>query len=134
MYIFLREFTLFLNYLIHDTTTFLPDKSADTNWMTEKPICSWYGITCENDGKANSGVTEINLESNYLKTDDPDEVSALFFALPNLKKLDLKGNDHLALKFDDIWKSTQLESLQISATGITSIAGIGMATKLKELQ
>ena len=45
-----------------------------------------------------------------------------------------KGNDHLALKLDDIWKPTQLESLQISATGITSIAGIGMATNLKELQ
>jgi hypothetical protein len=86
------------------------------------------------DETADSGVMEVKLESNSLETDDPDKVSALFFALPKLRKLDLRGNDKLQLKLDDIWKPTQLESLHISATGITSIVGIGMATNLKELQ
>ena len=101
--------------------------------MTDHPICSWYGITCD-DETADSGVTEINLESNSLETDDPDTVSALFFALGSLKKLNIRGNDHLSLKLDKVWKPTQLESLHLSATGITSIVGIGMATNLKELQ
>lgn len=101
--------------------------------MTDNPICSWFGITCE-DETADSGVMEVELESNSLETEDPDKVSALFFDLPNLRKLDLRGNDKLQLKLDDIWKPTQLESLHISATGITSIVGIGMATNLKELQ
>jgi Leucine-rich repeat (LRR) protein len=109
------------------------DTSDDTYWMTDNPICSWFGITCE-DETADSGVMEVKLESNSLETDDPDKVSTLFFDLPNLRKLDLRGNDKLQLKLDDIWKPTQLESLHISATGITSIVGIGMATNLKELQ
>ena len=112
---------------------FAPDTSDDTYWITDHPICSWYGITCE-DETADSGVTEVKLESNSLETDDPDKVSALFFSLPNLRKLYLRGNDKLQLKLDDIWKLTQLESLHISATGITSIVGIGMATNLKDLQ
>ena len=34
--------------------------------MTENPICSWQGIKCDDD-TADTGVTEIKLESNSLQ-------------------------------------------------------------------
>lgn len=106
--------------------------STDTHWMSENPICSWFGITCD-DQSADSGVTEIKLESNSLTTDSPEEVSKLFFDLPDLERLNIRGNDGLALTFDHVGKPPRLEMLQLSATGLTSISGIGKATKLKEL-
>ena len=101
--------------------------------MTDHPICSWYGITCD-DAAADTGVTEIKLEENSLATDDIDRVSELFFSLPDLERLNIRGNDGLALKLDDVGKPQHLEMLQLSATGLTSIAGIGQAKGLKELQ
>jgi len=107
--------------------------SEETYWMSAHPICSWYGITCDNDDEtANSGVTEIKLESNSLTTDDPDKVSELFFSLPDLERLNIRGNE-LPLNLDNVGMPPNLEVLQLSDTGLTSIAGIGKATKLKEL-
>lgn len=115
---------------LHDLifTTF----SEDTYWMTDHPICSWYGITCDDDS-ADSGVTEIDLESNSLSTDDPDKVSKLIFDLPLLEELNIRGNTDLPLTFANVGKPTNLEMLQLSATGLTSIEGLGNATRLKEL-
>ena len=98
--------------------------------MTEKPICSWYGITCDQ----NDSVIGIKMESNSLTTDDPDTVSKLIFSLPTLESLNIRGNKGLALTFDEVGTPQQLEMMQLSATGLTSIDGIGKATKLKELQ
>lgn len=113
--------------------TRLSGKSTDTHWMSDESICSWHGITCANE-TADVGVTEINLEGNSLtlKTNESsDTVSALFFSLPSLKKLDLRGNDKLPFNLEFV--SSQIESLQLSATGLKSLAGIGGATNLKEL-
>lgn len=109
---------------------FQKGKSTDTYWMSEQPICSWYGVSCA-DKTDETGVAEIKLESNHLETTESDIVSALFFSLPSLKKLDLRGNDNLLLNLDNV--PTQLESLQLSATGLKSLAGIGRAINLKEL-
>jgi Leucine-rich repeat (LRR) protein len=100
--------------------------------MSDESICAWHGITCA-DETADVGVTEINLEGNSLKlkTNESDTVSALFFSLPSLKKLDLRGNDNLPFNLEFV--SSQIESLQLSATGLKSLAGIGGASNLKEL-
>jgi hypothetical protein len=74
------------------------------------------------------------LESNSLVTDDPDKVSALFFDLPYLEKLNIRGNDGLPLKLDNVGNPPHLEMLQLSATNLTTIAGVGNAAMLKELQ
>lgn len=118
-----------MNNIMH---THLSGKSTDTHWMSDESICAWHGITCA-DETADVGVTEINLEGNSLKlkTNESDTVSALFFSLPSLKKLDLRGNDKLPLNLEFV--SSKIESLQLSATGLKSLAGIGGATNLKEL-
>lgn len=107
--------------------------SEDTYWKSDFPICSWYGITCDDDS-ADSGVTEVDLEENALKAneDDLDRVSQLFFSLPDLESLNLRGNDGIALNLANVGNPPYLTSLQLSATGLTTIEGIGQATKLKE--
>ena len=105
--------------------------SEDQYWMTENPICSWQGIKCDDD-TADTGVTEIKLESNSLQYSE--KASELFFSLPDLEKLNIRGNPELTLTFEDVGKPPRLEMLQLSDTGLTSIEGINQATKLKELQ
>lgn len=78
-------------------------------------------------------MTEIELDSNSLATDDPDKVSALFFDLPFLERLNIRGNN-LPLNLENVGNPPHLEMLQLSATNLTTIAGIGKAAKLKELQ
>jgi hypothetical protein len=55
-----------------------------TNWVSDKSVCSWFGVTC-----GDTGVTELKLDSNGLEASD--DVSSLIFSLPNLQKLDIKG-------------------------------------------
>ena len=55
-----------------------------TNWNSDTSICTWFGIVCNADG-----VSEFNMESNGLVGNS--RVSSLFFSLPNLVRLDIKG-------------------------------------------
>jgi Leucine-rich repeat (LRR) protein len=55
-----------------------------TNWVSDQSVCSWYGIACNDNG-----VIQVNLESNGLEASS--DVSELFFQLPYLRKLDIKG-------------------------------------------
>jgi len=108
------------------------ESSDDKYWMTDNPICTWAGITCNGDDSDDEGVIEIDLESNSLVADDIDEVSKLFFSLPNLRLLNLRGND-IPLAMDNIGSATNLKLLQLSATGLRDINGISAATSLEEL-
>ena len=61
-----------------------------TNWMTPKPICTWYGIDCEEGESAEeSTIVHLNLTSNNLQGELPH---ALFIALSNMRTLDLSHN------------------------------------------
>ena len=61
-----------------------------TNWMTPKPICTWYGIDCEGGESAEeSSIVYLNLTSNNLQGELPH---ALFVALSNMRTLDLSHN------------------------------------------
>lgn len=108
------------------------ESSERDYWGSDNPICSWYGITCSGGDTEEEGVIEINLEDNSLSSDNMAEVSELFFDLPNLKILNIRGN-RLPLEFDSISHATDLELLQVSATGLKTIAGVSAASNLKEL-
>lgn len=96
-----------------------------TNWKTDKPICSWFGVTCAN-AEDNSGVTAIQLPQNNLV----GRVAGLLYHLPNLKTLNLKNNklrDADFARFADAPGNTTLEVLNLAGNSMTNIDGIGAA-------
>ena len=58
---------------------------VNTDWLTRKNECSWYGVECNTFGKV------INLDLGYIKVDGlvPREIGLL----SELQDLDLHGND-----------------------------------------
>eukprot|EP00816_Leptocylindrus_hargravesii_P012141 CAMPEP_0196801142 /NCGR_PEP_ID=MMETSP1362-20130617/830_1 /TAXON_ID=163516 /ORGANISM="Leptocylindrus danicus, Strain CCMP1856" /LENGTH=237 /DNA_ID=CAMNT_0042171911 /DNA_START=91 /DNA_END=801 /DNA_ORIENTATION=- len=55
-----------------------------TNWLSDAPVCQWYGIDCNN----NDEVIEIDMYSNNLQGSIPSEMRWL----SNLERLDLPRN------------------------------------------
>lgn len=101
-----------------------------TNWLSNRPVCSWYGVTCNTLGL----VESVDLKDNMLinKDSSRNDVSQIFH-LSDLKKLDLKGND-ISLDFFQLQpEATKLDFLRLSATKLSSLEGISRATQLKSL-
>ena len=101
--------------------------SEDEYWGTATPICSWFGLKCKDEDSID-GITEVTLESNALMSseDNIEEVSQLFFSLPSLESISLRGND-VPLVFQKIGNATKLKTLHLSKTGLKSIDGITAA-------
>eukprot|EP00980_Cylindrotheca_fusiformis_P015861 scaffold4637_cov128-Cylindrotheca_fusiformis.AAC.32 len=86
--------------------------------------CSWHGITCTSE----SLVESIILGSNHLVGTLPTEV----YQLVKLKHLWVYSNV-IDLSFQGIEHATNLESLILDSTRLSSLEGIGKAVSLKEL-
>jgi len=82
-----------INYTLQAVTTPSLDNSiwkSHERWMSLEPICSWYGIDCEEGISAHeSTVVRVNLTSNNLQGNLSPE---LFTGLSNLRILDLSRN------------------------------------------
>ena len=103
------------------------DWRDQTNWGSDKSICTWYGVNCTDDG---NGVVGLHLQNNGL--DANGDVTSLFFELPYLETLDIKGN-RVPLDFTKIPPNNRIKILQLSATGLLSLFGISRATDLRRL-
>lgn len=62
----------------------------DTNWMSEKSVCEWYGVDCESIGGDSNikDVVHFNLTSNQIEGTIPLELRSL----SNMVLLDLSHN------------------------------------------
>ena len=100
------------------------------NWDSDKPICTWDGISCV-DGAINNneGVIGLSLRNNNLVGTFPSEV----FSLPYLSSLNLKGNYNLTFTFAGIHNAKNLEVLQLSSTRLDNLNGISDSGNLREL-
>jgi len=95
------------------------------NWMEDGvSVCTWHGITCDED----NSVQAILLGSNNISGDIPTEI----FQLPNLSSLWLYSNP-INFSFDGIEEAKNLKSLLLDSTGLESIKGVGKAKTLVEL-
>eukprot|EP00980_Cylindrotheca_fusiformis_P030465 scaffold24860_cov122-Cylindrotheca_fusiformis.AAC.6 len=99
---------------------------TQARWLSKSPTCSWYGVTCNEEGL----IEELSLENNYLKSNSPFGVSRVF-ELSELKTLNLKGNA-IQIDFEKVPLNSKLEVLQLSGTGLQTIDGISRATALRE--
>jgi len=97
---------------------------ARDSWMSDEPICDWYGVDCDENGS----VTSLQLGSNKLMGSFPTEL----FLLPNLRHLKLYSNA-LNFRFEGIENAKNLESLGLDNTGLRTLQGVGRARSLVEL-
>ena len=93
-------FSTYLNANLHDKISGVPEEGGwlkMDNWMSDKGICLWYGVTCPphlHEGaevsqyNENSDVLKLNLTDNNVAGTIPSEIRAL----ENLKALDLGKN------------------------------------------
>lgn len=104
-----------------------PRWTVNTNWTITTSVCSWFGVTCNNQ----SQVTELNLENNNLNTTDGN-VTSLLFSLPYLQIMDLQNNT-VPLNFKLVPAKTKLQVLKLTATGLKSLQGISKLNDLLQL-
>lgn len=102
-----------------------PNWLNQTNWLRDDvSSCNWYGISCNEAGQ----VISISLESNQVSGTPHSSI----FTLPSLQILDLRYNP-IKFSFAGIGSASQLASLILSGTGISSLDGISNASKLTSL-
>jgi len=114
------------------TLELLYDSCGGPNWFQKNQwkqdstsICDWYGIRCV---EGTEYVEFILLSSNNLVGTPPQEI----FDLQYLDTLQLDSN-YISFDFSNIGKSRKLTTLDLSATGISDLSGIGAAKTLTDL-
>ena len=108
-----------------------PDWEKGANWADGGAICSYEGITCNQNGtNVNKGVVEIDLTGFGLTGKIPTDI----YKLPHLKKVDF-SNNVVDLSFVGIEHSSSLESITIGDADLTSVLGISNApSSLKKVR
>ncbi len=106
-----------------------PNWTDDTNWLTDRPLGEWHGVTTDESGN----VVELNLRRNFLVGRIPPELGGL----AHLQRLNLSSNvllqGRLPREFFDL---TDLEYLTLSGTGLGGPLSPALARlgKLKRLR
>ena len=80
--------------------------SERSNWMTDRPIGEWHGVTVDSDGR----VTALELRANEMRGIVPAELADL----TNLRSLDLSGNRLIGIIPPELGNLTGLQALHLS--------------------
>jgi len=88
-----------------------PNWRNKENWLTDKPIGSWYGVDTDAQGR----VTELILHDNGLRGPIPQELGYL----PHLERLELHGNALAGPIPSVLAVLTRLEHLDLNSNGLT---------------
>lgn len=107
-----------------------PQWMNSTLWMSDAPICSWFGIKCQGDEVDDKGIVLIDLPSNGLIGSVPAEV----WEMPYIRELNLNDNPELFVSFESLHKPVfNLESLHIARSGNATLAGVSNFRNLRNL-
>ena len=81
------------------------------NWLSERPISEWYGVTVDVDGRVNG----LYLNSNDLTGEIPEELGSL----SGLRRLYLSSNELTGEVPEELGGLTNLDRLVLSRNGLT---------------
>ena len=56
-----------------DDGTPLPNWNSKNNWMTSAPICSWFGVSCQESNDSDGSVDNFNVTNNGIRGYVPEE-------------------------------------------------------------
>jgi Leucine-rich repeat (LRR) protein len=108
-----------------------------TNWATEEPICSWFGVTCGFNLSNASGVIALELPANNVAR----EVNELVYQLPFLETLNLRHNPIANPGFTGMGRAAQdslrspIKSIDFGYCLLTNVDGLQDAPEtLEDLQ
>lgn len=85
-----------------------PVWNDNTNWLSDRPIGAWYGVTADMEGH----VTGIDLSDNNLNGYLPGELAGL----TNLTALNLSSNRHLSGPLPRELINLELQALRLDGT------------------
>jgi hypothetical protein len=97
-----------------------------TNWATEEPICSWFGVTCGFNQSNESGVIALELLGNNVAR----MVSELVYQMPFLETLNLRHNPIINPGFTGMGRAAQdgllspFKSIDFGYCLLTNVDGI----------
>ena len=83
----------------------------NTNWLTRKPVATWYGVGTDRFRRVNV----LELEENNLKGTIPTE----FASLDSLVRVHLDGNELEGIIPPETGRLTRLEWLGLGGNGLT---------------
>ncbi|VEU40520.1 unnamed protein product [Pseudo-nitzschia multistriata] len=100
---------------------------VDRNWMElDEEVCEWHGIGCDLSTRR---VTSISLRNNGLSGMVPSDL----FDLASLKSLNLESNQ-IEVDFTSVSKAVNLESLDLTATGLRFVNTLQDLSSLPNLK
>jgi len=114
-----------------DTEDQMEGWTESTDWMSDKGVCEWYGITCD----SSNFTTTLDLRKNNIAGTFPNEFSIIG---SRLKHLDIARNPTGSFGSGIFWlgQMTQLTHLDISTTNFDFVGippYIGNLVNLKRL-
>ena len=92
-----------------------PNWNINTNWLSDRPIGEWHGVTTNSNGR----VIKLDLFSNQLTGEIPPELGGL----TSLQVLHLWGNELTGTIPVELGNLTNLTSLTILALGDNELTG-----------
>ena len=96
----------------------------DDNWLSDRPISTWYGVTLDDSGQ----VGELRLSTNMLSGSIPD-----LSALTRVRVLDL-GTNQLTGSIPDLSALTSLRALDLTSNDLSgTIPDMSAQTRLIHL-
>ena len=104
-----------------------PNWENDTNWLSDRPLGEWHGVTTDAEGR----VTGLRLNANQLTGSIPPELGDL----SNLEWLDLHGNQLSGEIPSELGGLANLKSLGLSLNDLTGPipAELGNLSNLEDL-
>jgi V8-like Glu-specific endopeptidase len=94
-----------------------PNWLIQDNWLSDEPVCDWYGVDCRN-----GLVSALNLLGNGLNGRLPNEIATL----GTLEDLDVSSNPALAGPLPQVITTLSLKRFRYADTGLCATADAPM--------
>jgi Leucine-rich repeat (LRR) protein len=99
-------------------------------WLSDSPICSWYGVACQGNKLDDKRVVSLDLSANGLVGTIP----AQLWQLPSAYQIVLRENHDLHVSFEALVdSSSSIQSIDLTRTRTENLTGFASLRNLRNL-